>query len=158
MLGWFKADADRASFSKRLRRPASEPRSAGRTLIATSRLSRASRARHTSPMPPAPRREITSYGPSRPPAERLTRLFQPVGYEKIRGKLRIPVDIGLAVGRRNHLYDPRTAHRNREGFPELPASRRKIQPRDLEMLGPARSHDERVSVRAPSDREEIPRE
>ena len=36
----------------------------GSTLMATSRSSRGSRARYTSPMPPAPISESTSYGPS----------------------------------------------------------------------------------------------
>lgn len=45
---------ERASSSKRARRSASDATSAGRTLTATSRPSRASRARYTSPMPPAP--------------------------------------------------------------------------------------------------------
>jgi hypothetical protein len=45
MLGWFNADADRASFSKRLSLDASDASSAGSTLIATSRLRRVSRAR-----------------------------------------------------------------------------------------------------------------
>ena len=36
--------------------------------MATSRPRRVSRARYTSPMPPAPMRAMTSYGPSRVPA------------------------------------------------------------------------------------------
>src|SRR6266496_3396952 len=68
MLGWFKAEADRASFSKRLSLEGSEATSAGKTLTATSRPSRVSRAFQTSPIPPAPRGEMTSYGPRRVPA------------------------------------------------------------------------------------------
>ncbi len=49
-----------------------EDESAGSTLIATSRFSRSSRARYTSPMPPAPTEETISYGPSREPALRDT--------------------------------------------------------------------------------------
>ncbi len=60
MLGWFKAEADRACFSKRLSLEGSEATSAGRTLIATSRPRRVSRAFQTPPIPPAPRRVITS--------------------------------------------------------------------------------------------------
>ncbi len=45
MLGWLSAEAERASFSKRLSRSSFAARSAGRTLIATSRPSRVSRAR-----------------------------------------------------------------------------------------------------------------
>src|SRR5271155_327520 len=44
----------RASRSKRLRLPALAASSSRRTLIATSRFSRVSRARYTTPMPPAP--------------------------------------------------------------------------------------------------------
>jgi hypothetical protein len=48
------------SCSKRRSRSASAERDDGRTLIATSRPSRGSRARQTSPMPPAPMAETTS--------------------------------------------------------------------------------------------------
>ena len=44
----------------------------GRILIATSRSSRVSRARYTSPMPPAPSADRISYGPSCAPAARVT--------------------------------------------------------------------------------------
>src|SRR5215510_1297724 len=43
---------------------------ADRTLIATSRPSRGSRARYTSPIPPAPMGATISYGPSRVPGPR----------------------------------------------------------------------------------------
>src|SRR5205807_6883490 len=43
----------------------------GRTLIATSRFNRASRARYTSPMPPEPMAARISYGPRRAPGARL---------------------------------------------------------------------------------------
>src|SRR4029453_16728787 len=55
MFGWFSPPADCASCSKRRMRSASCVREAGSTLIATVRLSFSSRARYTSPMPPAPR-------------------------------------------------------------------------------------------------------
>ena len=49
------------------------------TLMATSRLSRGSRARYTSPMPPAPMKATISYGPSVVPGDsrdgRLSALF-----------------------------------------------------------------------------------
>ena len=62
MLGWFRAEAERASCSKR---DSVRPReSSGSTLIATSRPSRGSRARYTSPIPPAPSGARISYGPS----------------------------------------------------------------------------------------------
>ena len=44
----------------------------GRTLMATSRSSRESRARYTSPMPPAPSGERISYEPKRTPADSVT--------------------------------------------------------------------------------------
>ena len=44
--------------------PASEENEAGKTLMATSRFSRESRARYTSPMPPAPMAAEISYGPN----------------------------------------------------------------------------------------------
>src|SRR5713101_2876751 len=53
-----------ASRSRRCRKEGSEDRSAGRTLRATSRSRRVSRARYTSPMPPAPSGRWISYGPS----------------------------------------------------------------------------------------------
>src|SRR3954451_4563802 len=56
-----------ASRSNRLRKCASLVRAAGRTLIATVRLRRVSRAFQTSPIPPAPRGETISYGPRRVP-------------------------------------------------------------------------------------------
>src|SRR5580765_1664663 len=68
MFGWFRAEADLASRSKRARRSASDEISAGSTLIATSRPRRVSRARYTSPIPPDPNGAITSYGPMRVPA------------------------------------------------------------------------------------------
>src|SRR5262249_28395647 len=71
MFGWLSDDADRASRSNRFRRSGSADRPAGWTLSATSPPSRVSRARYTSPIPPAPSGASTSYGPSRDPAERL---------------------------------------------------------------------------------------
>src|SRR3954470_16469540 len=55
------------SRSNRLRKCASLVRAAGRTLIATVRSRRVSRALQTSPIPPAPRGETISYGPRRVP-------------------------------------------------------------------------------------------
>src|SRR5450631_4487658 len=73
MFGWLSADAVRASVSKRRRRSASSETECGNTLIATLRPRRTSRARKTSPMPPAPRGAVISYGPSRIPELTLTR-------------------------------------------------------------------------------------
>jgi hypothetical protein len=55
MFGWFKAETAFASFSKRLKRSGLEASASGNTLIASSRERRVSRARYTSPIPPAPR-------------------------------------------------------------------------------------------------------
>src|ERR1700761_1727178 len=68
MLGWLSADADCASCWKRSRRPLSPARWSGRTLSATSRPRRVSRARYTSPIPPDPSGERISYAPNRAPA------------------------------------------------------------------------------------------
>src|SRR5438132_12548147 len=59
-----------ASRSKRAFRSGLEERCCGKTLIATSRPSRVSRARYTSPIPPAPSGPEISYGPSREPGSR----------------------------------------------------------------------------------------
>jgi hypothetical protein len=61
-------------------RSASEANDSGRIVSATSRFSRVSRARYTSPMPPAPSRPVTSYGPIRAPISRAIRLWR-----KLRG-------------------------------------------------------------------------
>src|SRR5713226_1233349 len=70
ILGWLRADAERASCSKRRNRSLSAEKAAGRILIATLRSRRASRARYTSPIPPAPRGAMISYGPSLAPEVR----------------------------------------------------------------------------------------
>src|SRR5678815_1285234 len=67
ILGWFSAASIRASRSKRARRSESPVIARGRTLIATSRPSFVSRARYTSPMPPAPSGAPSSYWPNRVP-------------------------------------------------------------------------------------------
>ena len=53
-----------ADLEGRFRRPASEETPSGRTLTATSRPRRSSRARQTSPIPPAPSGATTSCGPT----------------------------------------------------------------------------------------------
>src|SRR5436190_408428 len=70
MCGWFSAATARASRSNRSRKVGSPATVAGRILIATVRSSRVSRARYTSPMPPAPMAAMTSYGPRRVPGPR----------------------------------------------------------------------------------------
>ena len=54
MLGWLSAATTRASRSKRASACGFSARRSGSTLTATSRCSRVSRARYTSPIPPAP--------------------------------------------------------------------------------------------------------
>src|SRR5215471_18690160 len=63
MFGWFRAASVCASRVNRARRSGSAANSSGRTLSATSRFSFVSRARYTSPMPPAPIGARISYGP-----------------------------------------------------------------------------------------------
>jgi hypothetical protein len=67
MLGCDSAATAFASRSNRTRASGSAARCAGSTLTATSRLSLVSRARYTSPMPPAPMATEISYWPKRRP-------------------------------------------------------------------------------------------
>ncbi len=60
MLGWLSEEAARASWLKRLNRLGSVANFSGRNLTATSRCRSWSRARQTSPIPPAPSRESSS--------------------------------------------------------------------------------------------------
>ena len=60
MLGWERAATAFASLSKRASIWRSLAKRSGKTLRATSRPSFVSRARKTSPMPPAPSGAITS--------------------------------------------------------------------------------------------------
>src|SRR5580704_3813471 len=64
MLGWFNEEMVRASRSKRSLASALSARCRGRILMATLRSRRVSRARYTSPIPPAPSGAPISYGPS----------------------------------------------------------------------------------------------
>src|SRR5262245_16653685 len=68
MLGWENDARTRASRSNRARRSACVSQASGRILMATSRPSAASRARKTSPIPPAPISSTILYGPSLVPA------------------------------------------------------------------------------------------
>src|SRR5687768_11869645 len=65
--GWLSDASTCASRLKRARRSASAATAGRSTLIATSRCNFASRARYTSPIPPAPICGPTSYAPSRCP-------------------------------------------------------------------------------------------
>src|SRR5262245_52456459 len=69
MFGWDSAATARASRWNRDRDSGSFASRSARTLIATSRSSRVSRARYTSPIPPAPSGPRISYGPRRELAE-----------------------------------------------------------------------------------------
>src|SRR5262245_10769307 len=64
MFGWLSAASTWASRLKRARRSGSSANTCGRIFSATSRLSRVSRPRYTSPIPPAPSGARISYGPS----------------------------------------------------------------------------------------------
>src|SRR5438270_8580354 len=72
MFGWFNEASVWASRVNRASRSGSLAKRSGSTLIATSRLSFVSRARHTSPIPPAPIGATISYGPRRVPAVTVT--------------------------------------------------------------------------------------
>src|SRR3974390_2409446 len=71
MLGWLSCDIVRASRSKRAFSSGEASSDELSTLMATVRSRRVSRARYTSPMPPAPSADTTSYGPKRVPATRV---------------------------------------------------------------------------------------
>src|SRR5580704_11268586 len=64
MCGWFRLETARASRSNRWRTSGASANPCVRTFTATARSSRVSRARYTSPIPPAPRGDTISYGPS----------------------------------------------------------------------------------------------
>src|SRR5262245_22238251 len=111
MWGWESWEIVFASRSKRCRTSGDSERWDGRTLTATARSSRVSRARYTSPIPPAPIAETISYGPSFEPAASvmsggILRFFAESGpvHEECEGRGRLPRvrDGGqeaLAVGR-----------------------------------------------------------
>src|SRR5262245_36835398 len=73
MFGWESDANSRASRSNRASRSGSVANSWGSILIATSRPSRESRARYTSPIPPAPSGATISYAPSLAPEVSGTR-------------------------------------------------------------------------------------
>src|SRR5215210_2193863 len=64
MFGWLRAEAARASCSKRRTSSSSRAKCAGSSFSATRRPSRASFARYTVPMPPAPIFSRMRYEPS----------------------------------------------------------------------------------------------
>src|ERR1700730_4240797 len=73
MLGWFREEIDLASRSKRCFASGLDERCEGRILTATVRSRRVSRARYTSPIPPAPSGETILYGPRFVPEVRAIR-------------------------------------------------------------------------------------
>src|SRR5437773_12048775 len=106
MLGWFSDAIARAS---RWNRSLNRSRE---TLMATVRPRRVSRARYTTPMPPAPSGAWISYGPRRVPVERDIELS--LRFYPIRGGDRTPIstmgalsDIIVCLKGRNGR-DPRT--------------------------------------------------
>src|SRR6476660_673339 len=70
MFGWLSAANVWASRVNRASLSWSRATASGRIFSATFRCSRRSRARYTSPIPPAPSRSTTSYGPTCWPGER----------------------------------------------------------------------------------------
>ena len=77
MCGWFSVASTRASRSKRASRSGSERKTSATTLMATSRPSFVSRARYTSPIPPAPRTRKNLVRTDLPADERRPLLIQP---------------------------------------------------------------------------------
>src|SRR6202162_5121340 len=154
MLGWFSAEAARASFSKRFRRPASEASSAGSTLIATSRDSRVSRARYTPPTPPAPSGARISYGPSILAAASVIVLPHPLEEVKIRfDGAYVAVRVASAVPRDR---DRRVVHMDDAGrvrrhqlLPELAPARFDLDSEDLPGQLLLTGSEEVASVSAP---------
>src|ERR671924_2367949 len=78
----------RASRSKRSFRLGLDTKWPDSTLMATSRPSRVSRARYTSPMPPAPTCATTSYGPSLAPMA-ITSGADGAGLRRSEGRLNV---------------------------------------------------------------------
>src|ERR1700691_2876281 len=113
MLGWFSAATARASVSNRRKRSASRAIPLGRTLIATSRPSRVSRARYTSPMPPAPSGVRISYGPILVPAVSAIRVrhYSPSD-EWVRADVGKPLFPRVKI-ELPHVYDSTQENRHR---------------------------------------------
>ncbi len=108
-MGWLSEEIARASRSMRCFNSGEEERWEARTLMATVRSRRMSRARYTSPMPPAPSGDWISYGPSFIPEVRAMggRHYMPplkearsVGSDRIVGGTGGPLkpDFGLSGG------------------------------------------------------------
>src|SRR5207248_7155916 len=89
MLACESCEMVRASRSKRSFRLGLETKCPERTLMATSRPSRVSRARYTSPMPPAPSCPVTSYGPNLVPAVIMSLRAGDAGLRRAEGSLHV---------------------------------------------------------------------
>src|SRR6185369_3144814 len=126
MFGWLSAATALASRSKRASASGCAANSSGRTLTATSRSSFESRARYTSPMPPAPSGEKISYRPSRVPAGSDTALLQAFDHEEIRQQAGVAVGVSASVGADDDVRDSLDAGRidGQELLPDLAPARR----------------------------------
>src|SRR5437773_10871808 len=82
-----------ASRWKRTLSCASLANSAGRILMATARSSRVSRARYTSPIPPAPMGATISYGPRRVPEVIVTERDDYNGPRRLPARMQFRYDI-----------------------------------------------------------------
>ena len=131
-VGMVEAPAARASCSKRFNRSGSCEKDAGRTLIATSRPSRGSFARYTSPIPPAPdrREDLVGTEPVRARVERRLHALDPS--IQVRENAVEAVDVSVTAASRNDVQgvDARCVGRH-QGSPELFASSRDVEPKDL---------------------------
>src|SRR4030095_1354170 len=107
MLGWLRPPPARASCSTRRKRSGSFENDAGKTLTATSRPSRGSFARYTSPIPPAPSGETISYRPTPPPEEsvNLRLSLDPVQEIQVGQGAQVTVDVRESVRRGQHGGD-----------------------------------------------------
>src|SRR5215510_12944206 len=155
MLGWFSAEAARASCSNRASRSEIFDTSSGSTFSATSRPSLESLARYTSPIPPAPSGAITSYGPNRLPAEIINSIqnpksMEPVDEVEVRRGAGVSVRVGAAVRRDDELVDPADPWiRRPDLLPETSLSGRNIEQEDLRRGFVSPINEQRLSVRGP---------
>src|SRR5262249_29455002 len=109
MCGWESCEIVLASRSNRWRSSSLLVRCSGRTLTATVRSSRVSRALYTSPIPPAPIAERISYGPSLDPATSV--MCRPFCSTAVRPGILCPVLMFLLQRRRPVQDDRRRQNR-----------------------------------------------
>src|SRR5262249_26864727 len=106
--GCWRAARVRASRSKRASRSGSFAKPSGSALIATVRSSRVSRARYTSPIPPAPSGARISNAPMREPAGSDMRFVRwKEGRKGGRAGATWPANLSEAVAERHHLHHAR---------------------------------------------------